>query len=82
MKEKFEEFVFKEIDYKADFKSGNVIKSNNAKIIGKSKISVEEESDEGVKVVIKKDEKDAIKEIKFVCSCGQSKSILLDYSEE
>ena len=36
---------------------------------------------EGVRVLLKKDSNDSIKELKFVCSCGQTKTIILDYSE-
>lgn len=80
MKENFIEAIFNEY-YNLDGKRSNVIKSNGATIAGKTKISVEEESFDGVKIVLKKDDKDALKEIKFICSCGQTKSVLLDYSE-
>ncbi|HEX2983234.1 MAG TPA: hypothetical protein VHO28_06790 [Ignavibacteriales bacterium] len=82
MKDKFEDYVFKEIDYKSAFNGGNVIKAEGVNIVGKTKVNVEEESHDGVKVIIRKDEHDVIKEIKFVCTCGQSKSITLDYNEE
>ncbi len=81
MKENFEEPVYMEISADGGRKSLSFIKASEAEIIGKSKITVEEESHEGVKVILKKDANDAIKEIKFVCSCGQTKSIILDYSE-
>lgn len=80
MKNSFEEPVFEEI--KCDTaNSGNYIRKEMTKIIGKTKIDVEEESHQGVKVILKKDEDDSIKEIKFVCSCGQTKSIILNYTE-
>jgi hypothetical protein len=79
MKESFEESIYKEIEFVRNRKG--VIKGNKAKIIGKTKISIEEESRNGAKIVIKKDENDTIKEIKFICSCGKTKSIMLDYSE-
>ncbi|MFZ1290303.1 MAG: hypothetical protein WAR79_09435, partial [Melioribacteraceae bacterium] len=60
----------------------NLITSEDVEIIGTSKISIEEESHEGIKIILNKDENDNIKEIKFVCSCGETKSVLLDYSEE
>lgn len=81
MDEKFEEPVFRELDKKSNLTSGNVIKSEKVSMSGKTKITIEEESHEGVKFVIKKDSNEQIKEIKFICSCGQTKSILLDYSE-
>lgn len=81
MKENFKEPVFREIGIDPGTKTGNVIKSSKANVIGKTKISVEEDGHESVKVILKKDEEDTIKEIKFVCSCGQTKTIVLDYSE-
>ncbi len=81
MSENFAEPVYRELDSKSINKSGNVIKAEDFKVNGYSKITVEEESLGGVRFVLKKDENDVIKEIKFVCSCGQSKSIVLDYTE-
>lgn len=81
MKNNFEEPVFNELQYDSSANSGNFIKKENARIVGKTKVDVEEESHEGVKVILKKDEDESIKEIKFVCSCGQTKAILLNYSE-
>jgi len=82
MQEEFQEYTFREISCKNNLHSGNLIKGNNANISGNVKVSVEEDSEDGIKIVLKKDINDNIKEIKFVCSCGQSKSIVLDYSEE
>lgn len=80
MYDSFEEQVFKEINFgKAN---SRVIKSSEARIIGQTKISVEEEGQHGVKVILKKDADNMIKELKFICTCGQSKSILLEYSDE
>jgi len=81
MKEDFVEYTFREFDFNGRSGNSNLIKSNMASINGFCKITVEEESHGGVKVVLKKDAQDNIKEIKFICSCGQSKSVLLDYSE-
>jgi len=81
MKDNFKEPVFREISYEQGKKSGNLIKSSKANVTGKTKISVEEDGRESVKVVLKKDQDETIKEIKFVCSCGQTKTIVLDYSE-
>ncbi|MFZ1289120.1 MAG: hypothetical protein WAR79_03465, partial [Melioribacteraceae bacterium] len=64
----FNEAIFKEISYRNDIVSGNLITSEDVEIIGTSKISVEEESHEGIKIILNKDENDNIKEIKFVCS--------------
>jgi hypothetical protein len=77
----FEEPLFREFIFKEDSSDMGVIKSYKTEITGKTKVSVEEESYEGVKIVLKKDEGDSVKEIKFICSCGQSKTIILDYSE-
>jgi hypothetical protein len=79
MDEEFKELTYREIG--GSKSSGNIIKKDDAKITGKTKISVDEESEEGVKVIIKKDAHDNIQEIKFVCSCGQTKTIVLDYNE-
>lgn len=81
MAENFNDMVYREISVdNSGFKS-NVLKHGSAKLVGKTKISVEEENHEGVKIIIKKDANENVKEIKFVCSCGQTKSIILDYSE-
>ncbi len=82
MENEFNDYIFKEISYRISDRKGNLIKAKDAKIVGTAKISVEEESHDGVKVILKKDENDNIKEIKFVCSCGETKSVLLDYSDE
>ena len=81
MKESFLEPVYRELDSNGVKKSGNIIKAEEFEVKGYAKVTVEEESLGGVKFVLKKDENDVIKEIKFVCSCGQTKSVLLDYSE-
>ncbi|MHB1687308.1 MAG: hypothetical protein ACYCVH_08035 [Ignavibacteriaceae bacterium] len=81
MKNTFEEPLFREFDYEQNHLNGHLIKSSEAELVGKTKVSVEEENHEGVKIILKKDANDSIKEIKFVCSCGQTKSIILDYSE-
>ncbi len=79
--EKFKEIPYDEITYREEGRVGNLIKSDSLKIVGKAKITVEHNEDDEVKVVLKKDENDNVKEIKFVCSCGQTKSVILDYSE-
>lgn len=81
MKKQFEDYVYRDINFQGDMKSKNIIKSNNVNLLGKSIINVEEESHNGVKIILKKDENENIKEIKFVCSCGETKSVILDYSE-
>jgi hypothetical protein len=63
-------------------KSGkNVIKSEELHLEGKTKISFEEDDIDGIKIVLNKDENNNVREIKFICSCGQTKSIILDYGE-
>lgn len=79
MEEEFKDLTYREIE--AGQTSGNIIKKEKAQITGITKISVEEESEEGVKIILKKDAHDNIQEIKFVCSCGQTKTIVLDYNE-
>ncbi|QQS35470.1 MAG: hypothetical protein IPM56_14635 [Ignavibacteriales bacterium] len=76
----FEQNLYKE--FAGKLSSGeNVIKASQLELNGKTKIDVEQDSHGGVKIILKKDEHDAIKEIKFVCSCGETKSIVLDYTE-
>jgi hypothetical protein len=81
MKNNFEEPLFREFTFPVNNKSSKFIKASMAEMIGKTKVTIEEGSHDGVKVILKKDSNDSIKEIKFVCSCGQTKSIILDYSE-
>lgn len=80
MKDSFDEPLFREFSFSTHQK-GNFIKASEAELVGKTKVAIEEESHDGVKVILKKDANDSIKEIKFVCSCGQTKSIILDYSD-
>ncbi len=81
MSEDFKDEVFKDISYRNISGNGNVIKAKDAVIKGFAKIAIEEDSHGGVKIVLKKDDQDNIKEIKFICSCGETKSVILDYSE-
>jgi hypothetical protein len=78
----FNEEIFREITCNPSSLNGNVINSDDIKVIGTSKIAIEEDSHEGVKIVLNKDSQDNIKEIKFVCSCGETKTVLLDYNDE
>ncbi len=82
MENVFEESVYREISYRESDIVDNVIKAEDVKLVGVTKIDVEEDVHEGVKIVLKKDVNDNIKEIKFICSCGETKSVLLDYSDE
>ena len=77
----FKDIIYREVNFDGLTNKSNVIKKDMAQYIGKTKITVEEENHEGVKIIVKKDASDNVREIKFVCSCGQTKSILLDYSE-
>lgn len=81
MNKKFIEPIFKQLEIEDDRHSNNIIKANKSKIRGSKKVSVFEENVEGIKVILEKDKNDNIKEIKFQCSCGQTKSIVLDYSD-
>jgi len=81
MKDQFTEPVFREVNFDPSISTGNLIKASKANVTGKTKISVEEDGHGSVKVILKKDQDDSIKEIKFVCTCGQTKTIVLDYSE-
>jgi len=82
MANNFNDMVYREIIPTSEDSRSNLLKKGTAKLIGKTKVSVDEENHEGVKIVLKKDEADNVREIKFVCSCGQTKSIILDYTEQ
>jgi len=79
MEEDFLEPIYDEIA-PHNMNSHNVIKANDIQVKGSTKITVKEDSENGVTIFIKKDNNENISEIKFVCSCGQTKSLLLDYS--
>lgn len=81
MKEKFVNNLYKEFVDDHSHGKSNVIKADKLKIVGKKKIEIDDEAESGVKIVIEKNQNDEIKEIKFYCSCGQTKSIILDYSD-
>lgn len=59
----------------------SLIKAENLEVAGSSKICFEEDHADGIKIILTKDADNNIKEIKFICTCGQTKSISLDYSE-
>ncbi len=81
MGEEFQDALYREINYDKSKRGSNIIPAEEAVITGSAKISIEEDSHEGVKIVLKKDENENIKEIKFVCSCGETKSVILDYND-
>lgn len=81
MDNNFEDALFKDVFTKNKQRTGNLLKAEDVDIKGMAKITVEDDEMDGVRVILKKDANDSIKEIKFVCSCGQTKSIILDYSE-
>ena len=56
-----------------------VIKGDQIKLLGKVQVSFEEDALDNVKIILNKDENNNIREIKFVCSCGHTKSLILDY---
>lgn len=78
----FNEEIYKEITFSGSNLKGNILNSDDLQIVGSRKITIEDESHEGVRIVLNKDSNDNIKEIKFVCSCGETKTVLLDYSDE
>lgn len=81
MATKFEEPLFKDMFSKNKSLTGNLVKSEDIQVTGTSKITFDEDDMDGIKIMLKKDANDNLKEIKFVCSCGQTKSIMLDYSD-
>jgi len=82
MKGEFENYTFKEISPREVSNKDSLIKAKDVQIQGNVKITVEEESKDGIKVLLKKDENENIKEIKFICSCGETKTIQFDYFAE
>jgi hypothetical protein len=78
----FENIAYREVDSNDFGNNKRIIKSSEVKINGYAKIEMHEEGHDGMKIILKKDEYDNIKQIKFVCSCGETKSIFLDFSEE
>lgn len=77
----FEDYIYREIDFKVP-KAGNIIKAENITLTGMHKLTLDDDPAENVKVLIKKDRNDNIKEIKFICSCGQTKTVILDYEDD
>lgn len=77
----FEDYIYREVDFRVP-KSGNILKAEDVVLTGMSKLSMDEDPSESVKVILKKDKNDTIKEIKFVCSCGQTKTVILDYEDD
>ena len=76
-----EEALFNSITSKNNKRKSKLIKAEDVQLTGSSKIHFEEDHAEGIKIVLTKDADNNIKEIKFICSCGQTKSIALDYYE-
>lgn len=76
----FEDSLFKDISVHSST-SGNLLKASEVNITGATKVSLQDDDMDGVKILLKKDAHDNLKEIKFICSCGQTKSIILDYSD-
>ncbi|GAB6281319.1 MAG: hypothetical protein STSR0008_00580 [Ignavibacterium sp.] len=79
--QEFKDTNFSEINY-LNHRNGNLIKANEIKFLGNVKLEINEDKNDGVKIILKKDSNDNIKEIKFICSCGETKSLLFDYPEE
>jgi len=81
MSELFNESTYREVLNTSKTNSKNVIKKSDINYIGNTKIEFHDEHEDGVQVLLKKDDNDQVKEIKFVCSCGETKTITLDYNE-
>ncbi len=77
----FEDVGLRDVFVNNKTKTGNLLKASDVNLKGTSKITCEDDEIEGIRILLKKDVNDSIKEIKFVCSCGQTKTIILDYSE-
>jgi len=81
MSDTFTENSYREVINSNSAISGNVVKKDNLTTNGQTKVEFHEEHDDSVKILLKKDENDQVQEIKFVCSCGETKSITLDYND-
>ena len=81
MSDSFAENTYREVISNNSSKSGNIIKKHEVHSSGQTKVEFHEEHDDSVKILLKKDENDQVQEIKFVCSCGETKSIKLDYND-
>ena len=81
MSSSFVENTYREVLNSNKCKSGNVIKKSSVDFIGNTKIEFHDDHDDSVRVLLKKDDNDQVQEIKFVCSCGETKTISLDYNE-
>lgn len=81
MNDLMEEAIFNSVTCKNGSRKSSLIKAEDVQVTGSSKICFEEDHAEGIKIVLTKDTDNNIKEIKFICSCGQTKSLTLDYSE-
>ena len=82
MSDAFHDSFFNLATTNSKARNSNIIKANDVIVQGVSQISFEEDTSEGIKVVLHKDNEGNLKEIKFICSCGQTKSLVLDYSEQ
>jgi hypothetical protein len=82
MGDAFNDSFFNLVTTNSKIRNSNIIKSDDVLMQGVSQISFEEDSAEGIKVVLHKDNEGNLKEIKFICACGQTKSLVLDYSEQ
>lgn len=81
MNDLIEDAIFNSVTCKSGSRKSNLIKAEDVQISGSSKICFEEDHAEGIKIVLTKDADNNVKEIKFICSCGQTKALSLDYSE-
>ena len=50
----FNEEIFKEVTYNGSSRNGNILNSDEIEIVGSRKITIEDESHEGVKIVLNK----------------------------
>jgi hypothetical protein len=81
MNNTIEDAIFNSVTCISGSRKSGLIKAEDVQISGSLKICFEEDHSEGIKIVIIKDADNNIKEIKFICSCGQTKALSLDYSE-
>jgi len=81
MEDNFLENSYREVMTEGKLITGNIVKKEDVDFMGSTRVEFHEDMDDGVKILFKKDENDQVKEIKFVCSCGETKSVIMDYNE-
>lgn len=76
-----QELSFQNINGNGKRISKSFLKAEEFVVEGNTKITFEEDDMDGIRIMLEKDDSDGVRGIKFMCSCGHTKSVILDYSE-